>query len=79
MSFAIPLITNPAAALRATISRFGPCSSFFKIEVMMDAFSLGSPPFKSVSSQGERSNSWGSILNSLTSLEFHSEILVSAA
>ena len=43
----------------------------------MDAFSLGPPPFKSVSSQGESLNSWGSILNSLTSLEFHSEILVS--
>ena len=42
----------------------------------MDAFSLGPPPFKSVSSQGERLNSWGSILNSLTSLEFHSEIVL---
>ena len=71
-----PQITNPAAALRATISRFGPQSVPSRMEVRIEAFSFGSPPLSSEIAQGSSPISSGVISDSLTLLPFHSETLV---
>ena len=62
-----PQITKPAAALRATMSRFGPQSVPSRIDISIEAFSFGSPPLSSEIAQDSRPRSSGVISDSLTS------------